>query len=92
MPSLLIRNVDPALHARLKARASRHRQSLEEEARELLRNAMARFDNEGESGQSILDAAARLFGKHNGVDLDLPPRRSERERPPVDFSGPEYDP
>jgi plasmid stability protein len=34
MTSLLIRNVDPVLHARLKARAAEHRRSLEEEARE----------------------------------------------------------
>ncbi len=90
MPSLLIRNVDPPLHARLKARAAQHRRSLEEEARELLRNALARDENE--SGQSLLDAAERLFGKEHGVDLELPPRSAEIERPPPDFSGPEFDP
>ena len=86
MASLLIRKVDPALHARLKARAADHRRTLEEEARELLRAAMAR--SEDETGQSLLDAAERWFGKKNGVDLELPPR--EPERPPPDFSGPEY--
>src|SRR5437868_8353745 len=42
MASVLIRNVDETLHARLKAQAAAHRRSLEEEARELLRAAVAR--------------------------------------------------
>lgn len=42
MTSVLIRNVEETLHARLKARAAAHRRSLEEEARELLRAAIAR--------------------------------------------------
>ena len=42
MASLLIRHVDDALHARLKERAAAHHRSLEEEARELLRTAVAR--------------------------------------------------
>ncbi len=38
MPSLLIRHLDPALHAQIKARARAHRRSVEEEeARETLR-------------------------------------------------------
>jgi plasmid stability protein len=40
--SLLIRHVDDVLHMRLKASAAAHRCSLEEEARELLRAAVAR--------------------------------------------------
>ena len=42
MASVLIRHVDEALHARLKASAAAHRRSLEEETRELLRAAVAR--------------------------------------------------
>jgi len=40
MASLLIRNVDPALHAVLKARAAEHGRTLEEEARALIRIAL----------------------------------------------------
>ncbi len=90
MPSLLIRDVDPALHARLKARAALHRRSLEEEVRESLRQSVA--EPERRRPENIVDVARRLFGPDNGVDLDLPLRNAERERPPVDFSGPEYDP
>ena len=89
MPSLLIRNIDPALHARLKTRAARNRRSLEEEVRESLRQSVARPARATQ--ENIVDVARRLFGPENGIDLDLPPRSADIERPPPDFSGPEYD-
>ena len=82
MPSLLIRNVDAALHARLKQHAAAHRRSLEEEVRELLRGAITRQPQE----EHIVDVALRLFGPKHGVELDIPPRGSAPERPPPDFS------
>jgi plasmid stability protein len=82
VPSILIRNVDAALHARLKQRAAKHRHSLEEEVRDLLRKAVARQPDE----EHIVDLALRLFGPKHGFDLDIPPRDSEPERPPPDFS------
>ena len=91
MGSLLIRNVDDALHTKLKLRAREHHRSLEEEVRETLRIAVAR-DASGPSGQYLLDLAASLFGPENGVDLDLPSRKDDLERPPPDFSGDEYGP
>ena len=90
MPSVLIRNVDDALHARLKASAVAHRRSLEEEARELLRAAVAR--QLAPPRENLVALANRLFGSEHGVDLDIPPRGSTPEREPPDFSGPEYDP
>ncbi len=38
MPDLLIRNVPPELHARLKAAASAHRRSLTQEAIQIMEN------------------------------------------------------
>jgi len=90
MASLLIRNVDDALHARLKEAAARHRRSLEEEARELLRTAVARQEKEA-PGETLVELARRLFGPEHGADLDIPPRGSAPSRPPPDFSGPEWD-
>ena len=84
MVSLLIRDVDPALHARLKARAAEHRRSLENEARELLRVALAR--EAASPGKNIADVARELFGPEHGFDLDIPPRGSTPNRPPPDFS------
>jgi plasmid stability protein len=90
MPSVLIRNVDDALHMRLKASAAAHRRSLEEEARELLRAAVAR--QEAPPRENLVSLARRLFGREHGIDLELPPRGSVSEREPPDFSGPDYDP
>ena len=89
MASLLIRNVDDALHARLKEAAARHRRSLEEEVRELLRVAVARQETP-EQGQTLTDIARELFGSKGGVDLDLPPRDADQDRSPPDFSGPDW--
>jgi plasmid stability protein len=60
MANLLIPNIDEALHARLKARAAEHRRSLEEEARELLRAAVA--PQETAPQENLVDLARRLFG------------------------------
>jgi antitoxin FitA len=83
MPSLLIRKVDPSLHAKLKARAAAHHRSLEEEARVLLRSGLTRPDDT-KVQVNIVDLAERLFGEKNGIDLDLPPRDRLMERKPPD--------
>jgi len=89
MASVLIRNVDETLHVRLKARAAAHHRSLEEEARELLRAAVAR--QETPAGENLAALARRLFGPEHGADLDIPPRGSALESTPPDFSSPEYE-
>jgi plasmid stability protein len=90
MASVLIRHVDDALHARLKASAAAHRRSLEEEARELLRAAVARQD--ATPGENLVMLARRLFGPDRAADLEIPPRGAAPERSPPDFSGPEHNP
>jgi plasmid stability protein len=84
MVSLLIRNVDTALHARLKARAAAHHRSLEEEARVLLRAGLA-HPGAAANRPSLLTLASRLFGASHGVDLLLPARDPVQDRPPPDF-------
>lgn len=87
MASVLIRNVDEALHSRLKASAASHRRSLEEEVRELLRAAVAR---QGTSPrENLVDIARRLFGREHGVDLGIPSRGSAPASTPPDLSGPD---
>lgn len=85
MATLLIRNVDPTLHARLKARAAAHHRSLEEEARTLLRTGLARGEPETQA-EDLVSLATRLFGPEHGVELNLPPRDAAQDRPPPDFS------
>jgi plasmid stability protein len=86
VPSLLIRNVDTALHARLKEHAAAHHRSLEEEARELLRMAVAQRATTPQ--EHPVDIARRLFGPKHGVELDIPRRGAAPGRAPPDFSRP----
>jgi antitoxin FitA len=90
LASLLIRNVDRALHERLKARAAAHRRSLEEEARELLRSAVARQPSP-KPDLNLADLALSLFGPERGVELEIPRRDPAQDRPPPDFAGPDED-
>ena len=83
MASVLIRNVDEALHRRLKERAASHRRSLEEEARELLRVGVASQMAPGR--ENLADIAIRLFGAVHGAELTIPPRGSAPARPPPDL-------
>jgi plasmid stability protein len=86
--TLVIRNLDSGLHARLKARAAAQGRSMEEEARRLLRDGLAA---EPAAPEQTLGAAMRaLFAPLGGLELpaDL---REYSERPPPDFSGPEWD-
>jgi antitoxin FitA len=89
MATIVIRNVDAELHARLKASASDHGRSMEAEARSRLRDSLA-----GETAaprQTLGQAMRALFGPLGGVELELPDRREFVERDPPDFSGPEWD-
>jgi len=83
MASVLIRNVDEALHRRLKERAASHRRSLEEEARELLRVGVATQMAPGR--ENLADISCRLFGAAHGAELSLPPRGNAPQRATIDF-------
>jgi plasmid stability protein len=79
MASITIRRLDDSLKAQLKARAAEHGRSMEEEARQILRESLDRH-----RPKNAADIALELFGPKHGVRLDLPPR--EEFRPPPDFS------
>lgn len=83
--TLTIRRLDPEVKERLRQRAARHGRSMEAEAREILKQALAARP---ETGAELYAAIRRRFAPLGGVELDLPPR--EPGRPPPDFSGPEY--
>jgi plasmid stability protein len=87
MATLVIRHVDAGLHAQLKARAAAQGRSMEEEARLLLRDGLAAEPDA--SDQTLGTAMRALFAPLGGLELpaDL---REYGERPPPDFSGPEY--
>lgn len=78
MASITIRRLDDRLKGRLKHRAAQHGNSMEEEARMILRESL-----EPPSAANAADIALQLFGSKLGVELDLPSRR--RFRKPPDF-------
>lgn len=79
MGSLLIRRLDDSVKARLQARATRHRRSMEAEAREILTTALARAPKK--RGGFAEEIHAR-FAKLGGFEIPDIPREPMRE-PPV---------
>ena len=65
MASLTIRNIDDALKASLRLSAARHGRSMEEEARQLLRQSLLREKSSVGLGSRI----AQRFAAAGGVDL-----------------------
>jgi plasmid stability protein len=76
MASITIRNVEDSVKARIRVRAAEHGRSMEEEARQILRNALS--DHGGRA--NLADLAEALFGRE-GVELEPHPPVSSREPP-----------
>ena len=80
MASIKIRNLDDDVNTRLLVRAAENGRSMEQEARLILREAVAPEPEPKNLAQFIRDC----FAPYGGVDLELPPREPARE--PPDFS------
>jgi plasmid stability protein len=80
MASITIRKLDDGLKARLRVKASRAGRSREDEAREILRTALAEPDR---VAQYLAERIRLRFRAVGGGDLDIPPR--ERMRRPPEF-------
>ena len=80
MAAITIRNIDEALKRQLRIRAAEHGRSMEEEARDILRQAMGRVTPSPHLGQAIHGRFAAL----GGVDLDLPLREAMPAPPRLD--------
>ena len=78
MASITIRNLDESIKQRLRIRAAEHGRSMEEEARDILRLAMAQSAPPRDLAAAIRARIAPL----GGVDLDLPKRDAMRDPPP----------
>lgn len=77
MAQLIVRNLEDQLKVRLQKRAKRHGQSMEEEARDILRDALKQEDVPvGGLGTEI----AALFGQ-NGLERDIPEIRGHAVTP-----------
>lgn len=76
MASMTIHHLDDQIQDRLRARASLHGHSMEDEAREILRSALSVESAEPLSlAQSIRSRVEPL----GGIELDLPAREAIRE-------------
>lgn len=78
MASITIRNLDDALKARLRVRAARNGRSMEDELREIVRQALAQPD---QTPRDLAQAIKRRFKGLGDVELQIPPRERGREPP-----------
>jgi plasmid stability protein len=70
MATLVIRDLDDDVKARLRVQAAQHGRSMEAEVRAIITNAVS-----GPSeAEGFLEAILDRFGELGGVDLDLPAR------------------
>ncbi len=80
MASITIRSLEPDVKERLRVRAARHGRSMEEEARGILREAVAQGVDD-EQARDLASAIRALFLPFGGVKLQIPPREQMREPP-----------
>lgn len=78
MAQLVVRNLEDEVKARLQRRASRFGRSMEEEVRDILRNAV--LDEAGE-GDPLGSKLARRFAGL-GLDQDVAELKGQAPRPP----------
>jgi antitoxin FitA len=81
MHQITISDVDDALKERLKLRAARHGKSVEAEATDILRAALAAPSSEAAATNNIGDAIRAIVEPLGGFDLHIPPRKAGREPP-----------
>ena len=77
MANISVRKLDEHIYQLLRIRAAHHGVSMEEEARQIIYQAVA-------APKSISEVFKKHFGKKHGINLKLPNRRKPHE--PMDFS------
>jgi len=82
MASITIRNLDDDVKRRLRVRAAEHGRSMEEEAREILRQVVGQPSAPKNLGQAIHARFAAVGG------IDLPPTKRSPMRPAPEFERP----
>jgi len=79
MASITIRRLDERVKAKLRVRAAHHGRSMEEEAREILKDVLT---VEEPRAQNLAQAIRRHIEPLGGIELRLPKRQAIR-RPPA---------
>ncbi len=78
MASITIRNLDENTKTRLRVRAAHRNRSMEDEARTILRLALA---EEATTPENLAQAIARRFQRLDASSLAIPAREPMREPP-----------
>ncbi len=78
MASITIRKLDEQTKTRLRVRAAHRKRSMEDEARNILRAALA---DEAAAPRDLAEAVRQRFLALGGVELSLPVREPMREPP-----------
>jgi plasmid stability protein len=78
MAQLIVRNLEDSVKVKLQGRARRHGRSMEEEVREILRNAA----HEKKTGSSGLGTEISALFRKNGLTSDIPELRGTLVKPP----------
>jgi plasmid stability protein len=81
MASITIRNLDESLKGRLRLQAALEGRSMEDQAREILRTALA---NPEEVSLNLAAQIHRRFEVLGGVELEIPRREPMRDPPAFD--------
>lgn len=76
MASISVRNLDDKIYKQLQLRASKHGVSMEEEARQIIAQAVS-------APERMSEVFKKYFGSKNGIDLDIPNQRKPHH--PMDF-------
>jgi plasmid stability protein len=79
MAQLLVRNIDDSVKSRLRRRAARHGHSMEEEVRDILRDAVK---NEESTAGGLGTRISARFRKI-GLKKELPELRGHKIKPPT---------
>jgi len=78
MANLTIRNIDASVTTRLRLRAAQHGRSMEDEARQILQQAVLPPTSGPEGLGSRIH---RRFAALGGIELDIPHRKPSRQPP-----------
>ena len=78
LASITIRNLDDEVETRLRAPATEHHGSMEEEARSILHRALC---EEKPVPRNLVEFTRECFTSLDGVEFGLPPRGPMREPP-----------
>ncbi len=81
MTDITIRNVDEQLKERLLTRASGHGQSMEAEARDILRQALQEERVSTSASTNLYEAIRQIVEPFGDIDIGLPMRQLVREPP-----------